>query len=287
MISIRHLDFWYRRKEVLFSDLNLELPQGHIYGLLGRNGAGKTTLLKILSGLSFPKGGEVGLGHWTPSKRDPLFLQEIFFLPEEIWFPHIRPEGLVRLYGSFYPGFDNKQFEDGLERFEVDRAISLGRLSFGQRKKALLAFALACNTHYLFLDEPTNGLDIPSKASFRSLLAKACSEGRIIILSTHQVRDLQSLIDHVLILSERRILVNESLDTIASRLSFHHSAMPPDQPGILFTWKTEMGYSFVCTNPDCEPGTVDIETLFTASLQIQELPAMLSKSSDQMQFQKH
>ncbi|HNW75063.1 MAG TPA: ABC transporter ATP-binding protein [Bacteroidales bacterium] len=287
MITIRNLDFWYRRKEALFRDLNLELQQGHIYGLLGRNGAGKTTLLKILSGLSFPKSGEVGLDHWVPSKRDPFFLQEIFFLPEEIWFPNVRPEGLVRIYGSFYPEFDNKQFEDSLERFEVDRGISLGRLSFGQRKKALLAFALACNTRYLFLDEPTNGLDIPSKAAFRSLLAAACSESRIIILSTHQVRDLQSLIDHVLILSEHRILVNESLDMIASRLSFHHSSLPPDQPGILFTWKTEMGYSYILTNPDCELGTVDIETLFTASLQNQELSAMLSKRVEQRQFQKH
>ncbi len=268
MITINHLDFWYSRREKLFEDLSLELEPGHIYGLLGKNGAGKTTLLKIMSGLSFPKGGEVRLDHWIPLQRDPFFLQEIFFLPEEVWFPQVSPEGLVRLYASFYPEFDNLQFVESLERLEVDREKHIGRLSFGQRKKALIAFALACNTRYLFLDEPTNGLDIPSKAAFRSLLASAWSEDRIIILSTHQVRDLQSLIDHVLILSERRILVNESLDAIASQLSFHQSSVNPEHPGLIYSCKREMGYSFILPNTNGDTGIVDLETLFNASLQV-------------------
>jgi ABC-2 type transport system ATP-binding protein len=276
MITINHLDFWYRRKEKLFEDLSLELEPGHIYGLLGKNGAGKTTLLKIMSGLSFPRGGDVQLDQWIPSQRDPLFLQEVFFLPEEIWFPRIRSSGLVRLFASFYPAFDERQFEDGLDRLEVDSGMQLGRLSFGQRKKALIAFALACNTRFLFLDEPTNGLDIPSKAALRSLLSSMWSEDRTIILSTHQVRDLQNLIDHVLILSDRKILLNESLDTLADHLSFHHSSTPPDHPGILFTWKTEMGHSCILPVAEGEPGIVDIETLFMASLQNPEIPAIFS-----------
>lgn len=270
MISINHLDFWYSRREKIFEELNLDLDPGHIYGLLGKNGAGKTTLLKIMSGLSFPKVGEVIIDRWIPAKRNPGFLQEIFFLPEEIRLPWVRPDGLVRIYAPFYPRFDASQFELALEMLEVNPEKRLNRLSFGQKKKALIAFALACNTRYLFLDEPTNGLDIPSKAAFRHLLASAFSEERTIILSTHQVRDLQSLIDHVLILSGRQILVHQSLDHIASRLSFQRTSILPEPSRVLFSWKTEMGHACIVPNDGGEPGPVDIETFFNGALEVPE-----------------
>jgi len=268
MISINHLDFWYSRRERLFENLSLDLEPGHIYGLLGKNGTGKTTLLKIMSGLSFPKGGEVTMDSWIPSRRNPGFLQEIFFLPEEICLPWVRPDSLVRLFAPFYPGFDATQFERALEMLEVNPEKRLNRLSFGQKKKALIAFALACNTRFLFLDEPTNGLDIPSKAAFRSLLASAFSEERTIILSTHQVRDLQSLIDHVIILSGRTIPFNHSIDHIAKGLSFQRTPIHHEADRVLYSWKTEMGHACILPNDSGEPGLVDIETFFNGALEV-------------------
>ena len=270
MITIRNLDFWYSKRESLFAGLNLDMQPGHIYGLLGKNGAGKTTLLKIMCGLSFPKRGEVFLDHWIPRQRHPGFLQEIFLLPEEIYLPLVNAESLIRLYAPFYPQFSREQFARAMECLEVNTVRKLNKLSYGQKKKIMIAFALACNTRYLFLDEPTNGLDIPSKAAFRSLLAAAFSEDRTIILSTHQVRDLQSLIDHVLILSGRHIMIHQSLDFIGSRLKFQRSVTKPEMPGLLYSWNTEMGHACILPNFDNEPGPVDIETLFNGALEVPE-----------------
>jgi len=148
----------------------------------------------------------------TPGERKPEYLQELFFLPEEVYLPAGCPSKLLSLHAGFYPAFSESGFRSMLKQFEVDYDQKLAKLSYGQKKKVLIAFALACNTRYLLLDEPTNGLDIPSKATFRSLLAGALEEDRILLISTHQVRDLQSLIDHILILDQGRIILSRSVE---------------------------------------------------------------------------
>ena len=212
MITIHDLTFRYAKKSPLFEHLDLALAPGHIYGLLGKNGAGKTTLLKLICGLTFPVEGTIMAGEKTPGERKPAYLQELFFLPEEVYLPAANPSKLISLYAGFYPAFNEADFRSMLKQFEVDYDQKLAKLSYGQKKKVLIAFALACNTRYLFLDEPTNGLDIPSKATFRSMLAGAFNEERIILISTHQVRDLQSLIDHVLILDQGRIILSRCVE---------------------------------------------------------------------------
>jgi ABC-2 type transport system ATP-binding protein len=229
MITITDLTFWYSKKSPLFEHLDLTLSPGHIYGLLGKNGAGKTTLLKLICGLTFPMEGTILAGENTPGDRKPRYLQELFFLPEEVYLPAGSPAKLLNLYAGFYPAFSEAGFRSMVKQFEVDYDQKLAKLSFGQKKKVMIAFALACNTRYLFLDEPTNGLDIPSKATFRSMLAGAFNEDRIILISTHQVRDLQSLIDHVLILDQGRITTSQPVE-------------------------------------DGEPGRVDLETLFNSAI---------------------
>jgi len=212
MITIHDLTFWYSKRKKVFENLDLELEAGHIYGLLGKNGAGKTTLLKLICGLSFPKSGKLEIDGQIPGKRTAGFLENIFFVPEEISLPSSSPEKFARLYGEFYPGFDAGQFREYLEKFEVNPDQNVAGMSHGQKRKALTAFALATNTRFLLLDEPTNGFDIPSKAAFRSLLASAFSEEKTIILSTHMVRDLESMIDRVLILEDHRIIQNNQAD---------------------------------------------------------------------------
>ncbi len=270
MITLRDVKFGYSRKINLFEGLNLELPPGHIIGLLGKNGAGKTTLLKLMSGLAFPKSGVLSAGNFIPEKRQAGFLRDVFFLTEETWLPPVNPHTLVHLYAPFYPEFDEGGFFSLLKSFEVGKEQKLSDLSFGQRKKALIAFALSCNTRYLFFDEPTNGLDIPSKASFRSLLAGAFSEERTIIISTHQVRDLQHLIDWALVLDQGKVLVNDSLNAIAGYLSFGQSLSAPAPGDVIYSVNSELGYAYIKPNHFHDPGNVDIETLFNGLTEVPE-----------------
>jgi ABC-2 type transport system ATP-binding protein len=206
----------------------------------------------------------------NPFHRTPAFLQDIVLVPEEISLPAVKPFQFENIYAPFYPRFNPSQFRELLGKFEVDEHQNLSKMSHGQRKKALISFALSCNTKFLFLDEPTNGLDIPSKGIFRSLLASAFSEEKIFILSTHQVRDLQSLIDSVIILENHKIALQQSLDHIARKFSFGHSLLSPTPGEIIFKANTELGQTTMGINTQGESGSVDLETLFNASIEIPE-----------------
>jgi ABC-2 type transport system ATP-binding protein len=268
MIAIENLTFWYSKQKRIFEKLNLELDAGHIYGLLGKNGAGKTTLLKLICGLSFPKSGNVAIDRLTPAKREPGFLANIFLVPEEISLPSMTPGKFAEIYGGFYPVFDPAQFRGYLEKFEADANQNFSGMSHGQKKKALIAFALATNTRYLFLDEPTSGMDIPSKAAFRSMLAASFSEERTVILSTHMVRDLESLIDSVIILENRVIILNQPMEKIAQKLTFAHSSISSPPAEMIYTAKSELGTTMITLNASGVQGNVDLEALFNACINI-------------------
>ncbi|MCX6285488.1 MAG: ABC transporter ATP-binding protein [Bacteroidetes bacterium] len=268
MITINDLTFWYSKQNRIFENLNLELDTGHIYGLLGKNGAGKTTLLKLICGLSFPKSGSVDIDRLIPLQRKPGLLANIFFVPEEISVPSHTMEKFADIHGGFYPAFDPVRLREFLEKFEVNADQNFSGMSHGQKKKGMIAFALAANTRYLFLDEPTNGLDIPSKAAFRSMLAASFSEEKTIILSTHMVRDLESLIDSVIILNNRKIILNRTMDQISHRLTFSHSSVSSSPGEMIYSAKSELGPAMVSMNTSGIEGKVDLETLFNTCINI-------------------
>ena len=191
-------------------------------------------------------------------------------VPEEIYVPSMQAIKFAEIYGKFYPRFDFSQFLEYMDRFEVDKDQNLSHLSHGQKKKAMIAFALACNTRYLFLDEPTNGLDIPAKVTLRKMIASSFTEEKTIILSTHQVRDLQTLIDSAIILADRRIILNQSLEKIGQKLTFGHQVQSPAQGEVLFSTSSELGPAVITTNHSGITGDVDLETLFIASISIPE-----------------
>jgi ABC-2 type transport system ATP-binding protein len=220
MIHLQDVDFAYHKNRPVLRNLTVQLRTGHIYGLLGKNGSGKSTLLKIIAGLAFPKKGRALLDGIEIARRQVATLQQLYFLPEEVFVPPISPEQFYKRTAGFYTHFQKNEFYHYLEALDVDALTPMDQMSFGQQKKAMIAFGLATNCRLLIMDEPTNGLDIPSKAQFRKLIAAALNNNRCMILSTHQVRDLDSLIDAILVLHEQRIVVDCSIDDLAEKLVF-------------------------------------------------------------------
>src|ERR1700744_2302703 len=220
MIEIEEMDFAYPRKPLLFKGLNLKLQAGHIYGLLGKNGAGKSTLLKNMTGLAFPGKGSCRINGMNVAGRPVAVLEDIYFIPEEIYVPALTPAQFVSNTAIFYPKFSTADFYHYLKVLDVDLDAVMDKLSYGQQKKAMVAFGLATNCGLLVMDEPTNGLDIPSKVQFRKLIASVLTEERGIIISTHQVRDLDSLIDTSLVLNNREIVITQTVDEIAEKVIF-------------------------------------------------------------------
>ncbi|WP_046244570.1 ABC transporter ATP-binding protein [Hymenobacter terrenus] len=263
MVRIRNLHFGYSRRVPLFQNLNLALDRGHIYGLLGKNGAGKTTLLKNMVGLAFPLAGTCLIDDQPAAERRPMVLEDLFFLPEEVQLPALTAEQFVAHTAGFYPRFNAEQLYEYLRGLEVPLGAKLNKFSHGQQKKFMIAFALATNTGLLVLDEPTNGLDIPSKVQFRKILASALSEERCMIISTHQVRDLESLIDTVVVVHNREIVLNEEIDQLAERLAFVTGAAA-EAPGAFYTGMSVRGPVAIRPNETGAYSRVDLEFLFNA-----------------------
>ncbi|MEP6926786.1 MAG: ABC transporter ATP-binding protein, partial [Ginsengibacter sp.] len=254
--------FGYKRKKLLYKNLSLTLGEGSIYGLLGKNGAGKSTLLKNLVGLLFPTEGNINVNGHIPKKRVPSFLQTIYFIPEEVNVPGLTIKRYMNLFAPFYPAFDHEQFFNYLEQLDVKDEGKLNTLSFGQQKKFIIAFALACNTKILLLDEPTNGLDIPSKIRFRKLISSVFNKERMIFISTHQIRDLDNLIDRVIIVDKGELLLNASIADIGDKLCFKTVTEISDQSKVLYSEESLKGLSVVIENTEGEDTKVNLEHLF-------------------------
>jgi ABC-2 type transport system ATP-binding protein len=240
------------------------MPAGSIYGLLGKNGAGKSTLLKNLSGLLFPRQGSIKVNEFTPKQRLPSFLKTIYLIPEEVNVPSITVKRYKDLFIPFYPDFDNDKFNRYLLDLEITGEGKLNTFSFGQQKKFIIAFALACNTKVLLLDEPTNGLDIPSKSQFRKLIASVMNENRIIFISTHQIRDLENLIDRVIIIDKGELLLSSSVAEISEKLCFKTVNELPHNANIMYAEESFKGISIVYPNTTGEDTRIDLEHLFNA-----------------------
>jgi ABC-2 type transport system ATP-binding protein len=245
--------------------VNLKLEPGHIHGLLGKNGEGKSTMLKLIAGLLFPKKGKIEVMDFVPCKRNPEMLCDVYFLPEELPEHTLSIARYEQVYAPFYPNFNASLFDACLKEFEIpSKDWKMNRLSYGQKKKIIVAFGLATQTKLLLMDEPTNGLDIPSKGQFRRMVASALDENRCVIISTHQVRDLDSLIDSLIIMDNHEIAMNESIETITDRLFFCLQDTNKSNTPVIYSEDTLRGVFQVCENVNREDSKLDIELLFNA-----------------------
>lgn len=267
MIEVKNLSFSYgRKKQKVFDDFSLTLSEGAVYGLLGKNGTGKSTLLYLMTGLLRPQAGKVFYKGIDVSLRYPLTLQDMFLVPEEFMLPSVSLQQYVKLNAPFYPRFSQEQLNACLRDFDMNEDIHLGELSMGQKKKAFVCFALATNTSLLVMDEPSNGLDIPSKSQFRKVIASGMTDEKSVIISTHQVRDIDSLLDHVVIIDGTRVLLNASVKDICDKLYFAEQGMNEPTNGALYVQPSMQGNSVILPNDYKEETKLNLEVLFNAML---------------------
>lgn len=267
VVHMQNVGFSYTQNR-LFNHLDLEIRRGNIYGLLGKNGAGKTTLLKILSGQLFIEEGETKVLGENPQERKPSLLSEIFYLPEEFPLPKMKASEYLAMRSPFYPKFDHEMFSQYCRELDIDLNQRLDQMSLGQKKKVLLSFGLATNTALLILDEPTNGLDIPSKRQFRQTVASAMTEQRTFIISTHQVRDMENLIDPIIILHDGKVIFNDTVESVNEKYVLSLTTEQPKAGEGMYTEKVLGGWMVLSERTDDKEGKpLDLETLFNVIIE--------------------
>ncbi len=264
MVTLNNLRFYFPKGKQIFDDVTLSFTAGNIYGLFGKNGEGKSTLIKLMSGLLFPKSGHCRVFDEDISKRTVRSLQHVFMIPEAFELNGLKITTYEQINSVFYPRFSKDQFYNLIEGFELSKNQKITTLSFGQKKKVLIAFGIAANTKLLLMDEPTNGLDIPSKSQFRKLMASVADDQRCIVISTHQVRDLHSLINHVIILDQGKVTFDHSLSKVSDRLWFGKPTH--DTTGAVVYSESSFAAKKVLLRDDREETEVDLELLFNAVL---------------------
>ena len=279
MITVDNLSFSYgKRKPKVLDGFSMNLTEGNVYGLLGKNGTGKSTLLYLMAGLLRAKTGKVCFKGMDVSKRCTAILQNMFLVPEEFALPALSMKQFVKLNAPFYPNFSMEQLKSCLNGFEMNEDIHLGELSMGQRKKAFMCFALATNASLLMMDEPSNGLDIPSKSQFRKVIASGMTDEKTVIISTHQVRDIDSLLDHVLIMNDSKLLLDESVANICDKLYFAEQGMNEPTEDVLYVQPSVQGNSVILPNLHHEDSKLNLEVLFNAMLAEKEKMQSIFKS---------
>lgn len=268
MVQIESMTFGYG-KGPLFDGLDLRLEPGTVFGLLGLNGAGKTSLLKLLAGALRPQAGSLRVFGAEPWKREAAFLADTAFVPEDPWLPAVKPATWLERYAVFRPAFDRERFASLSREFSLDDDKLLTRYSYGQRKKFALAAALASGARLILLDEPTNGLDIPSKSQFRRALTASVDSDRVVVVSTHQVRDLERVIDPAVIVHGGKILFSLGSEQMAEKLG--SARVRELGPEVIYAEKDRVGYSALIERARCDGGigtveTADLELVFNAAI---------------------
>lgn len=261
MIELQGVDFKYKKKQV-FKQLNLTFETGHLYGLLGKNGTGKSTMFRLLCGLLKPQHGKVVTFGYKAYERNPEMLSKIFLLPEEFHVPPVLVSEFAKSLGPFYPNFDNELFLRLLEDFQIPASNHLTEMSLGQKKKALIAFSLATNTELLLMDEPTNGLDILSKVQFKKVIHSIARPDKCIVISTHQVKDIENLADRMAVIDEGVVLFDKPLSVIEQKLKFSIAHERMDD--VIYQDETIRGFETIELNSEGVKSKADLEVLYKA-----------------------
>lgn len=268
MLTVSEITYSYsKRKPPVLSNYSLQVEQGTICGLLGRNGAGKSTLLYLITGLLRPQRGEIVYNGLIPEQRKVDFLSDVYLVPEEYSLPNVKLEEFISVNAPFYPKFSLEALYGHLDTFELGSDIHLGQLSMGQKKRVLVSFALACNTSLLVLDEPTNGLDIPGKRLFRKAVLNGMTDDKTVIISTHQVYDVEKILDHVIITDTPGVLLDAPVMEITSKLRFNYTNDRERIANALIALDAPGGANIVEVADGCDESDINLESLFELTRQ--------------------
>lgn len=267
MIVFEQVNFGYPKRFQIFEKLDLELKTGKVIGLLGKNGAGKSTLMRLMAGLLRPAAGRVLCEGEMTFDRKYSFLDQLLFIPEKVSIPdHLKVKEYVSIYSDFYSVFDQKKMEQLLEEFQIELSHRISNLSYGQQKKLQIAIGLSSGARLLLFDEPTNGLDIPSKSAFRKVVSANLSEDQLLIISTHQVKDIEHLIDQVVILDEGKIKLQADMEALEEAFVFGKGTESP--PEAIYTESHLMGARYIArASEEMSGGSPDLELLFQAVME--------------------
>lgn len=266
MISIKKLSFSYSKKPWLCKELDLDLGEAKIIGLLGMNGAGKSTLMRLMAGLLKPVSGEVKFDGVSTFDRAVAFLNQMIFVPEKVSVPEfLNVNQYVSIYKDFYSGFDSDRFERLLAEFKIIENQRISNLSFGQQKKLQIAIGLSTGAKLLLFDEPTNGLDIPSKSTFRRVLSGSLQEDQTMIISTHQVKDIENLVDQIIVLDEGKVKLHADMEALENQFVFSQGAQAPELS--VYVEPYLLGAQYITRQSEGEHisgGSPDLELVFNA-----------------------
>ena len=212
MLEVRNLTKTFGSFTAL-KDLNMTIPKGAVYGLVGPNGAGKTTLIRHITGVYRPDCGEISLDGeavW----ENPGAKGKIGFIPDDLFFFHSATiEDMRRYYKGLYPKFDDALFEKLGEAFDLPRKSPIRKFSKGMKKQAAFWLTVACRPELLVLDEPVDGLDPVMRRQIMGLiLADVAEHGTTVLVSSHNLRELEDICDHVGIMDKGRMLLERSLE---------------------------------------------------------------------------
>lgn len=281
MIHIENLSFEYRKTK-LYQQFNLKLSEPGVYGVFGRNGSGKSTLLKLLAGLLFPQKGNIDVRGFSPAKRHPDFLAQIYIVPEEFHLPNLTAEQLAKTQSVFYPKFSHEAFSEHLTIFEISKKHNFDEMSLGQKKKAAMAFALATFTPVLLLDEPTNGLDIIGRDQFKLIMSRPEQRERMVLISTHQAHDLERIMSHILFIDSAALALSATMAELSTALMMGVAQDAKElsaMTDLIYSEAMGLQYAYVAKNPSGSQSSVHLELLYKAlSMQKDGILAALKSS---------
>ncbi|OUN19864.1 ABC transporter ATP-binding protein [Pseudoflavonifractor sp. An85] len=217
------------------NELTMTVPRGSIYGLVGPNGAGKSTILRHLCGVYRPDRGEITV-EGQPVYENPAIKERMVVIPDEVYYyGSASVREMMKFYRGMYPHFDAQRFEKLAPAFpEVDPKRPIRRMSKGMQKQAAFWLAMSCCPDYLLLDEPVDGLDPVMRRQVWSLLMGDVAErGTTVLVSSHNLRELEDVCDHVGILSHGRVVIERSLSQLQGTTVKLQVAFPDGvQPGL-------------------------------------------------------
>ncbi len=230
MIEVRHVTKRFGDLKAL-DDLSMTVPTGAVYGLVGPNGSGKSTIIRNIMGIYRPDSGEI-LADGVPVYEHPAVKARMAYIPDEIfYFNQAGVRDMRDFYKGLYPTFDPARYEKLREIFPLDEKLPIRRMSKGMQKQAAFWLSLCIRPEILVLDEPVDGLDPVMRRQVWSLLmADAAERGITVLVSSHNLRELEDVCDHVGILHHGRLLLERSLSELQDNITKVQMALKEPRP---------------------------------------------------------